>query len=342
MRDWLGSHRIEIGVAAVLLVIVSVPVLLLLWMTAVPGRSHAGPLPAVTPAQARLADALRRHVETIARTPHNSAHPEALEAAARAIEEALKTAGYQVQTQPFTADGHSVRNIEAVLEPADGRAPTLVVGAHYDSYADTPGANDNGSGTAALLALARALSDRAGQSALRIRFVFFVNEEPPYFQTPLMGSLVSARRIAGLGETVIGMISLETMGFYSEARGSQHYPFPLSALYPDRGDFIAFVGMTGSRPFVRRTVGDFRAVAHIPSVGGTAPGFVQGIGWSDHWSFAQVGIPALMVTDSAPFRYRHYHSAGDTPDRIDYRRLALVVTGLEQMLRRWTLPGAAP
>jgi Zn-dependent M28 family amino/carboxypeptidase len=211
-----------------------------------------------------------------------------------------------------------------------------VIGAHYDSYGDAPGANDNGTGSAAVLELARALANRAGKSRLRIRFVLFVNEEPPNFKTPRMGSIVYAERLAASHERVIGMMSLETMGYYRDERGSQNYPFPLSLLYPDTGNFIAFVAMTSSRPFLRETVGAFRKVATVPSVGGTAPGFVQGIDWSDHWSFAQYGIPGLMVTDTAPFRYPHYHLPTDTPDRIDYGRLARVVAGLEQVIRTWT------
>jgi len=136
----------------------------------------------------------------------------------------------------------------------------------------------------------------------------------------------------------MGMMSLETIGYYSSAKGSQHYPPPLSFLYPDTGDFIAFVGLTSSRGFVRRTVRSFRALAPFPSAGGTAPSAVQGIDWSDHWSFEQVGVPALMVTDTAPFRYPHYHSPADTPDKLDYERLARVVSGLDGVIRSWAAP----
>jgi len=131
------------------------------------------------------------------------------------------------------------------------------------------------------------------------------------------------------------MLSLETMGWYSDAPESQRYPFPLDWLYPSTGDFVAFVGTLSSRSFVRRAVGAFREVAQFPSVGGAAPGFLPGIDWSDHWAFEQQGFPALMVTDTAPFRYPYYHAREDTPDKLDYSRLARVVTGLEKMLRSW-------
>ncbi len=315
-----------------------------LWMTAVPGRSHSGPLPPLPSEQVELAGKLRDHVQAVASRPHNIRHPRELERAASYIERALTDLGYAFNRQRFQADGQEVRNIEVVIEPAAsaGGGETLVVGAHYDSYFDAPGANDNGTGVAGVIELARLLSDLRGASALRIRLVLFVNEEPPYFKTELMGSLVYARRLKASGEPVLGMFSLETLGFYSEEEGSQRYPPPLGLLYPTTGNFVAFVGLTSSRPFVRRTVSAFRAVAAFPSVGGTAPAFIPGIDWSDHWSFEQVGIPSLMITDTAPFRYPHYHTTADRPDKVDYEKLARVVSGLEQVVRSWALAPAAP
>ena len=227
-----------------------------------------------------------------------------------------------------------------MIEPAASvaGAKTLVIGAHYDSYFHAPGANDNGTGVAGVLELARLLSDLRGRSALRIRLVLFVNEEPPYFKTEYMGSLVYARRLKESGEAVLGMFALETLGFYSDVEHSQRYPPPLGLLYPTTGNFVAFVGLISSRAFLRDTVASFRASAAFPSVGGTAPGFIPGIDWSDHWSFEQVGIPALMITDTAPFRYPHYHTAADSPDKVDYDRLARVISGLEQVIRGWAGP----
>jgi Zn-dependent M28 family amino/carboxypeptidase len=131
------------------------------------------------------------------------------------------------------------------------------------------------------------------------------------------------------------MFALETLGFYSDEERSQRYPPPLGLLYPTTGNFVAFVGLTSSRSFVRETVKSFRALAPFPSVGGTAPAFIPGIDWSDHWAFEQVGFPALMITDTAPFRYPHYHSRSDTPDKVDYERLARVMSGLERVVREW-------
>ena len=333
MIDWLDRNRIRIASLLIVAALFASPVLALLWMTAVPGRSYAGPLLPLSPAQFQLAQRLRAHVTAIASTPHNLGHPEALETAALYLEGELTGMGYAVARQPFD-DGHT-RNLEIVIEPANPQAPALVIGAHYDSAFAAPGANDNGSGTAALIELARSLADLRGKAAVRIRLVLFANEEPPFFQTDRMGSLVYARRLKATGEPVSGMISLETIGWFSDKPGSQHYPFPLSLLYPNTGNFVAFVGTTSSRSWVRRVTGAFREAAPFPSVGGSAPAFVQGIDWSDPWAFEQVGIPALMITDTAPFRYPHYHSTRDTLDKVDYERLARVVTGLETMIRRW-------
>jgi Zn-dependent M28 family amino/carboxypeptidase len=319
---------------AVLLVLVGLPVGVLLWMTAVPGRSWAGPLPPLGPGEARLAGRLHADVAAIGSEPHNASHAEALERSAAYIERRLAGLGYAVRRQSFAVGGTSVRNIEAMVEPARS-APSLVVGAHYDSAGGAPGANDNATGVAALLEIARALRPLDGRARLRVRLVFFVNEEPPFFKTPLMGSLVYAKALKRRGEPVAGMIALETLGFYSDAAGSQHYPPLLAAFYPDRGNFVAFVGTTGARGWVRRTVRDFRAVARVPSEGGTAPALLQGIDWSDHWAFGQAGVPALMVTDTAPFRYPYYHSPADTPDRVDYSRLARVAAALDRMVLRW-------
>ncbi len=317
------------------LAIFTTPVLILLWMTAVPGHSYAGPPPPMTATEHALVTRLRTHVVAIASEPHNIGHPDALERSATYIERQLAGMGYIVHRQWFEADGHRVRNIEVTIDPGIPDSRTLVVGAHYDSAYDAPGANDNGSGVAALLELAGSMAGQNGRARMRFRLVFFVNEEPPYFQTHKMGSYVYATHLAQTGEPIAGMLALETIGYYTDRPHSQRYPFPLDMLYPDRGNFIAFVGMTSSRSFVRKTTGAFRETARFPSVGGSAPGFLQGIDWSDHWSFAQVGVPALMVTDTAVFRYRFYHTANDTPDKVDYDRLARLVTDLGSVLRAW-------
>jgi Zn-dependent M28 family amino/carboxypeptidase len=148
-----------------------------------------------------------------------------------------------------------------------------------------------------------------------------------------MGSLNYARALARRNERVAAMYSLETIGFYSSEPGSQVYPAPFGLIFPDRGDFVAFVGMLGSRALVWKTVRSFRSHTAFPSIGGVAPGFIPGIGWSDHWAFAEQGFPAVMVTDTAPFRYPHYHRASDTADKVDAEKVARVVKGIERVIR---------
>jgi hypothetical protein len=169
-----------------------------------------------------------------------------------------------------------------------------------------------------------------------VRIVAFVNEEPPFFRTPNMGSLVYARRARARGERILAMLSLETIGWYSDVPGSQQYPLslPLGFIYPTTANFIAFVGNVRSRDLTRRALGSFRRHTAFPSEGAAVPAWIPGIGWSDHWAFWQLGYPAVMVTDTALYRYHHYHTESDTPDKVDYDRLARVVAGLERVVEQ--------
>jgi Zn-dependent M28 family amino/carboxypeptidase len=183
---------------------------------------------------------------------------------------------------------------------------------------------------AALLVLARLAQQQ--RFARTLRFVAFVNEEPPYFQSAYMGSRVYASESAQRGEQITAMLSLETIGYYSDEKGSQSYPFPLNFVYSSPGNFIGFVGNLASRRLVRRVVAAFREHARFPSEAVAAPSIIPGIGWSDHWSFWQEGYPGVMVTDTAPYRYEQYHTPRDTPEIIDYERTARVVGGLGHVL----------
>ncbi len=333
--------------AIVAIVLVVGIVALLRYMTTVPGASHTGPVPQLTADEAAIAGRLRTHITAIASRPHNIAHYAELEKAARYIEDELRALGYEPFAQVYTADQKQVRNIEVTIEPADPARSrgTVVLGAHYNSAGDAPGANDNGSGTAAVLELARLLRDLRGRTDARIRLVLFVNEEPPYFQTPAMGSWQYARLLAERRERIIGMISLETIGWFSDQPGTQQYPPPFGLMYPSAGNFIAFVGMMGSREFLHAVINSFRRHTAFPTVGGVAPGFIPGIAWSDHWSFEEFGFPALMITDTALYRYPHYHQPTDTPDKVDTAKLARITRGLERVVREMVgsnWPTAAP
>lgn len=304
------------------------------YFIAFPRVGHVGPLPPLSASEGELATRLRTHVTKIAATPRNVAHYRALEATASHIEQQLVEMGYAPQTQEFDVTGRPVRNIEVVVPERSGHesAATLVVGAHYDTHGDSPGANDNGTGVAALLEIARGLAgtDSPGR---RIRLVFFVNEEQPFSKTDDMGSLRHARALRDSGEPVLGMIALETLGYFAEEPHSQRYPTPFNLIYPNTGNFVAFVGLLRARAFTHAAVSAFRAQTAFPSIGGIAPGFIAGIDYSDHWAYDQCGFPALMITDTAPFRNPHYHALYDLPDTVDYKSLARITAGLIRMIR---------
>jgi Zn-dependent M28 family amino/carboxypeptidase len=302
------------------------------YMTGMPGKSWSGVLPPLTTEQTQLAERLRKHVTVLGAEigERNLWRDGTLAATADYIEATLRAAGYEVFSQAYTAQGTRVRNLEAVLGGTSRAEESVVIGAHYDTVKGSPGANDNASGVAGLLEIARLLVARP--LARSVRFVAFVNEEAPFFYTWEMGSHRYARRARERGDNITAMLSLETIGYYSDADGSQQYPNPVySWLYPNTGNFIGFVGNLASRKLVRQSLGSFRRHSAFPSEGVAAPGRMAGIHWSDHWSFWEEGYAAVMVTDTALFRYPHYHASTDTPDRLDYQRLARVVAGLAQV-----------
>ncbi|MCP4679575.1 MAG: M28 family peptidase [Deltaproteobacteria bacterium] len=297
----------------------------------IPGKST---LPSSAAEDKSLSDRLRGHVEHLAgkigERNISQAYKE-LEAAADYVEKYLRELGYEVTLQSFEVDGKTVRNIEAMKRGKALADEIVVIGAHYDSAQDTPGANDNASGVAGMLEMARLAKDDAPTRT--VRFLAFVNEEPPYFHTEDMGSLHYAKRCKEREENVVAMLSLETIGYYSDEPGSQKYPAAVRAFYPDEGNFIAFVGNTGSGGLVRRCIRRFRETTSFPSEGAILPGMITGVDWSDHWSFWEHGYDGVMITDTAIFRYPHYHGREDTPDQIDYDRTSRVVAGLVNVLR---------
>ena len=297
---------------------------------AMPGTRHQGPLPPITDAQRRLGEELRRDVTELAERigERNVAHPDQLEAASRYIATELGRAGLVPIPQEFTVRGVPCRNLAAELPGTD---PIVIVGAHYDSALGTPGADDNASGVAALLALARRLA-RNRPAGHTVRLVAFVNEEPPFFRTREMGSVRYAEAARVRGDRIAAMLSLEMLGYYSDAPDSQRFPPPLGIFYPTRGDFIGFVSDADSVSLVRRVTGAFRDHAAFPALGAALPdGAAAGL--SDHWAFWQIGVPAIMVTDTAMLRTPHYHEVTDRAATVDFERTARVVEGLEAVVR---------
>jgi Zn-dependent M28 family amino/carboxypeptidase len=321
--------RLACAVAVLCLVMGSVWI----WqMTQMPLKSYKGSSQPLSEEESRLAAHLSAHVKYLTETvgERSLSRPGSLQAATDYLRDTLKQAGYVSTERTYTVEGHAVSNIEVSLAGSDNATGSVIVGAHYDSVAGTVGADDNATGVAGVLELARLLQG----SKLRrtVRFVLFVNEEPPYFRTDAMGSLVYARQLRRDRMPVSAMISLEMLGFYSVAPGSQKYPPGLGLFYPSHGDFIAFVGNQESRGLVRRSIRSFRESANFPSEGVAAPGDWPGVGWSDHWSFWQQQYPAIMITDTAMFRYPYYHTPLDTANRVDFRRMARVVGGVRRVV----------
>lgn len=272
---------------------------------------------------------LRSHVDTLAVKigERNLRKYKALCDAADYIETEFKSYGYQPRRQKYEVLGRDCFNIDVEIKGTKSPKEIVIIGGHYDSAAGTPGANDNGSGTAAMLVLAEHFRKHKPERTLR--FVAWTNEEPPYFQhRGQMGSWVYAEKCRREDQGIVAVLSLETMGYYTDEAKSQKYPPPLNMLYPSTGNFVGFVANVPSNDLQRQVIKIFRKNAKIPSVGASLPDALPGVGWSDHWSFWQEGYVGLMVTDTAPFRYPHYHRATDTPDKINFPELTKAVDGL--------------
>lgn len=255
-------------------------------------------------------------------------HYQQLEEAASYIMQQLEASGYTVESQGYHLEGRVVRNLIAAKR---GEAlDEVVVGAHYDSCFN-PGADDNASGVAALLELARLLKEEP--LARTVKFIAFTSEEPPIFKTELMGSRIYATAARARGEPIRAMLSLEMVGYYSDESGSQRYPPLFGLFYPNRANFIAVVSNFRSAPLCRQVVQAFRRASSFPLESINTFTWIPGVDWSDHWSFWQEGYPAVMITDTAYLRNPHYHAPTDTWETLDYERMAAVVMGLAGVLR---------
>lgn len=333
-RRNLAWNRRRAGCSVSLLIsCVIVGGLMLRSMVQMPGESQRGPLPPADDELKRLADELRAEVTHLAVTigERNVAYrPQQLAQTAEYLAAQFTAAGLAVRRQEYAVGRVPCCNVEATVPGANRADEVVLVGAHYDTAWGTGGANDNSSGVAALLALAR--RHAKSKPSRSLRFVAFVNEEPPFFYTSQMGSRVYARRCKTRGDKIVAMLCLETIGYFSDAPGSQQYPQPFGSFYPSMGNFIGFVGNYQSRDLVHAVVGSFRRHEPFPSEGGALPEAAGGVGLSDHSSFWHEGYPALMVTDTAMFRYPHYHEPQDTVDKVNFDRMARVVRGLGKVI----------
>lgn len=302
------------------------------YMTVLPGASFTGDPPPLTAQQQTMRDMLRREVHYLADTvgPRSLDDRDQLAQAAYYITHRLADANYSVHMLQFEVDGQSTGNLEVRIDGIGDPSDNIIIGAHYDTVLGSPGANDNASGVAALLTLAHHFAGSKPRKTLR--FVAFTNEEPPYFRGPAMGSWVYANDAKERGLKVSAMISFDGIGFYTDKKQTQQYPFPLNLRFPSEGNFIAMVSNLTSRSLLSRSISVFREHATISSEAIAAPSHLPGVGWSDHWSFWECGYDAFLVTDTLPFRYEPYHSPEDTPEKLDYDRMARVVDAMTHVI----------
>jgi Zn-dependent M28 family amino/carboxypeptidase len=280
---------------------------------------------------------LESHVRTLSETlsPRDEGHPENLDRVAAYIRREFEQAGAIVSEQPYEIAGRTYRNVIAQFGPETKER--IVVGAHYDTAGPLPGADDNASGVAGLIEIAYLLGKAL--LPLRVELVAFTLEEPPFFRTAQMGSSLHAASLKKQGVEVRLMLSIEMIGYFSDAPGSQVFPTPiLRAFYPSEGNFITVVGDVSQGLVVRRVKKAMREASPLPVYSINAPRSIPGIDFSDHLNYREAGYDALMVTDTAFYRNRNYHTILDTPDKLDYRRMAMVVEGIYAAIHKLSQP----
>lgn len=301
-------------------------------MTTMPGKSFRGALPPFSQEELRLAAQLEVHIRKLADEigDRHQEKPGSLEKSAQYIAGVFQGLGLKVEEQIYQVNGQPVSNLEVVIPGRTRPDEIVITGAHYDTYLGSPGADDNASGIAAVLELARHLKDLKLDRTVRL--VAFTQEERPNGKNGTMGSQVYARRCRERGENVVAMLALESMAYYSEEPGSQWYPPPFSFIYPRTGNFIGFIGNLNSKWLVHRCLTKFRQTVSFPSEGVASWEWVPGVSSSDHDSFWKEGYPGLMVTCTAPFRNPHYHKHDDITDKLDFPKFARVVSGVKAVM----------
>lgn len=274
---------------------------------------------------------LYKHVEQLAVKigSRSVSEYDRLNAAKEYILSCLNGMGYSPIRQEFSYQHRTFSNIIVSVPGEDPQKGAVLIGAHYDTVAGTPGADDNASAVAVLLEMCRLLKDCSPD--VTIKLVFFALEEPPVFRTEFMGSAVYARETREKGENITAIISLEMLGYYNDQKGGQSYPLPLMGLmYPATPDFIAVVGNLSSRGLVKKVADSLRKNGGVPVETLATVSFLPGVDFSDHRSFWQQGYPAVMITDTAFYRNPGYHTEKDTIDTLDFNRMSLLLQGLVQ------------
>ncbi len=292
----------------------------------------AAELPPLTSEEAELARGLRTDVAKLSQEfgERNSGSIWTLAAVADYLNERLSSEGFAVRRLGYEHEYKAYQNLEFDVPGGRWGDRCVLVGAHYDTAAGSPGADDNASGVAAVLALAKHF--RGQRRRRTIRFVLFANEEPPFFQTPQMGSVVYVKQAVAAGDQIDAMVSIDSVGYFSSKEGSQKYPAALDGVYPNAGNFVAVVGRSDGIDLVEKARAGFAAKASIPVISGALPQTMKGVGWSDHWAFWQHGIPAILVTDTAVLRNPHYHRSTDKVEHLDFQSMARAVVGLQGLV----------
>jgi len=274
---------------------------------------------------------LQSHVQMLSVEfhPRNYLHPQNLDRSAGYIREHLEQAGARVDEQVYEVEGKQYRNVIGRFGAEAG--PRLIVGAHYDSCDQTPGADDNASGVAGLIELAYLLGQEPPGAAVEL--VAYTLEEPPFFRTSHMGSVHHASLLASNHIPVRGVIVLEMIGYFRDEPFTQAYPLPmLYLMYPHRGNFIGVVGRWDQGEWIKEVKVGMKGTTDLPVYSIRAPASLPGVDLSDHMNYWAQGYPAVMLTDTAFYRNRAYHRSTDTLDRLDYRRMGMVVAAVREVV----------
>ena len=297
----------------------------------------------VSPEVLKLAGRLKGHVETLAKMygERNFDTPKDYRGARKYLEGKLDSMGYTTSLEKVDTRGETYHNVIAELEGASTPKEIVVVGAHYDAVRGSPGADDNATGVATVLELARTYAN--AKPSRTLRFILFCNEEPPFFGSETMGSYQHAAGAKKRGEQIVMMISMEMLGYYTNKSGSQEYPRGIEYLYPnrefpDKGNFVSFVTKGDGEKAVKKMDEIFEKKTEVRGEWLAAPKSAGGVSLSDHASFWKKGFPGVMITDTAYFRNPNYHKATDLPKTLDFKKFAQVVGGLEPVVDNWVNP----
>lgn len=271
---------------------------------------------------------LRADVAWLSQTvgPRNPAHYENLVRTAEWIRDRWTSYGYEVLEQKLEVDGKECVNLEVEIPGRVAASEIIVLGAQYDTWPESPGANNNGGGVAVLLQVSRLLRDYEPDRTIRL--VALTTQEPPYSKTEQMGSIHYARRSHERGEDIRVMMSMDAIGVYKQEPGTQNYPFPFSLLYPDTGNFLGFIADLGTRSLLVETTRGFKKGSAFPIEAGSVPRWVTGASWSDHASFWDYGYRGIQITDTGAFRSAAHTTVEDTMEKMDFAALARISVGM--------------